>query len=106
MDTILAVARRYRLHVVEDNAHGLFGRYRGRPLGTFGCLAAQSFHETKNVVSGEGGTLLVNDPRFVERAEIIREKGTDRARMFRGLVDKYTSPPRHGHVAPSIHRTF
>jgi dTDP-4-amino-4,6-dideoxygalactose transaminase len=90
MDTILAVARRYRLHVVEDNAHGLFGRYRGRPLGTFGCLAAQSFHETKNVTCGEGGALVINDPRYVERAEIIREKGTNRTRMFRGLVDRYT----------------
>jgi dTDP-4-amino-4,6-dideoxygalactose transaminase len=76
--------------VVEDNAHGLFGTYRGKQLGTFGCMAAQSFHETKNFSCGEGGALLINDQRFVERAEIIREKGTDRSRFFRGLVDKYT----------------
>ncbi len=76
--------------VVEDNAHGLFAKYRGRFLGTFGCLAAQSFHETKNFTCGEGGALLINDARYVERAEIIREKGTDRSRFFRGQVDKYT----------------
>jgi dTDP-4-amino-4,6-dideoxygalactose transaminase len=90
MDAIVGIASRHGLHLVEDNAHGLFGRYRGRPLGTFGCLAAQSFHETKNVSCGEGGALVVNDPRYIERAEIIREKGTNRSRMFRGLVDKYT----------------
>jgi len=76
--------------VVEDNAHGLFGRYRGKQLGTFGCLATQSFHETKNFSCGEGGALLINDPKFVDRAEILREKGTNRSRFFRGLVDKYT----------------
>ena len=76
--------------VVEDNAHGLFGRYRGRLLGTFGALAAQSFHETKNFSCGEGGALIINDPSLVESAEIIREKGTDRSRFFRGQVDKYT----------------
>jgi dTDP-4-amino-4,6-dideoxygalactose transaminase len=76
--------------VVEDNAHGLFGRYRGRLLGTFGALATQSFHETKNISCGEGGALLINDERLVEAAEIIREKGTDRSRFFRGQVDKYT----------------
>ena len=76
--------------VVEDNAHGLFGKYRGRHLGTFGCLATQSFHETKNFSCGEGGALLVNDPRYARRAEILREKGTDRSRFFRGEVDKYT----------------
>jgi dTDP-4-amino-4,6-dideoxygalactose transaminase len=76
--------------VVEDNAQGLFGEYRGRPLGSFGALAALSFHETKNISCGEGGALVVNDARHAERAEIIREKGTDRSRMFRGLVDKYT----------------
>jgi dTDP-4-amino-4,6-dideoxygalactose transaminase len=90
MDAILAVAGRHGLQVVEDNAHGLFGRYRGRLLGTFGCLAAQSFHETKNISCGEGGALVINDPDLIERAEIIREKGTNRSRMFRGLVDKYT----------------
>ena len=88
MDAILEVAARRGVPVVEDNAHGLFGRYRGRWLGTFGCLATQSFHETKNVTCGEGGALLINDPRFVERAEIIREKGTNRSRFFRGQVDK------------------
>ena len=76
--------------MIEDNAHGLFGEYRGRPLGSFGGLAAQSFHETKNISCGEGGALVINDARYAERAEIIREKGTNRSRMFRGLVDKYT----------------
>jgi dTDP-4-amino-4,6-dideoxygalactose transaminase len=76
--------------VVEDNAHGLFGRYRGRPLGSLGALAAQSFHETKNLTCGEGGALVVNDGALVERAEVMREKGTDRKRFFRGQVDKYT----------------
>ncbi len=90
MDLILEIANRHGLQVVEDNAHGLFGRYKGRYLGTLGCLAAQSFHETKNFTSGEGGALLINDPRFIERAEIIREKGTNRSRFFRGQVDKYT----------------
>ena len=90
MDAILDVARRRGLAVVEDNAHGLFARYRGRPLGTFGALATLSFHETKNISRGEGGALLVNNPALVERAEIIREKGTDRSRFFRGQVDKYS----------------
>ena len=90
MDAIAAVAARHGLAVVEDNAHGLFGRYRGRPLGTFGCLAAQSFHETKNFACGEGGALLINESRFVERAEIMREKGTNRSQFFRGQVDKYS----------------
>ena len=79
-----------KLPIVEDNAHGLFGRYRGKPLGSFGALATQSFHDTKNVTCGEGGALVINDERFVERAEIIREKGTNRSRFFRGQVDKYT----------------
>lgn len=90
MDAIRAIASRYGLAVVEDNAHGLFGRYGGRLLGTFGSLATLSFHETKNITCGEGGALLINDPDFVQRAEILREKGTDRARFHRGLVDKYT----------------
>lgn len=76
--------------LVEDNAHGLFGRYRGRWLGTFGVLAAQSFHETKNFTCGEGGALLVNDASLVDRAEVLREKGTNRKRFFRGEVDRYT----------------
>jgi dTDP-4-amino-4,6-dideoxygalactose transaminase len=76
--------------VVEDNAHGLFAKHKGQYLGTFGVMATQSFHETKNFSSGEGGALLINAPEFVERAEIIREKGTNRSRFFRGQVDKYT----------------
>ena len=90
MDEIMETAARHGLVVVEDNAHGLFGRYKGRPLGTIGALATQSFHETKNFYCGEGGALLINDSRFIERAEIIREKGTNRSRFFRGMVDKYT----------------
>jgi dTDP-4-amino-4,6-dideoxygalactose transaminase len=90
MDALSELARQCGAVVVEDNAHGLFGRYRGRMLGTIGALATQSFHETKNISCGEGGALLVNDERFVDRAEIIREKGTDRSRFFRGQVDKYT----------------
>jgi dTDP-4-amino-4,6-dideoxygalactose transaminase len=89
METIMAIARRHGLAVVEDNAHGFYGKYRDRYLGTFGELAALSFHETKNFNCGEGGALLMNDTRFIERAEIIREKGTDRSRFFRGEVDKY-----------------
>jgi dTDP-4-amino-4,6-dideoxygalactose transaminase len=90
MDAIMAMAGEHGLAVVEDNAHGLFGRYRGELLGSFGAMATQSFHETKNLQCGEGGALLVNDPRLAERAEIIREKGTNRSRFFRGEVDKYT----------------
>jgi dTDP-4-amino-4,6-dideoxygalactose transaminase len=90
MDAILAVAKKRGIAVVEDNAHGLFARYKGKFLGTFGCLATQSFHETKNFNCGEGGALLINNPDYIERAEIILEKGTDRSRFFRGQVDKYT----------------
>jgi dTDP-4-amino-4,6-dideoxygalactose transaminase len=90
MDSILALSKRHGIAVVEDNAHGLFGKFKGKHLGTFGCLATQSFHETKNFTCGEGGALLINDPRYFERAEIIREKGTNRNRFFRGQVDKYT----------------
>jgi dTDP-4-amino-4,6-dideoxygalactose transaminase len=90
MNAILQVAGRHGIPVVEDNAHGLFGRYKGNYLGTLGCLATQSFHETKNFICGEGGALLINDPRYIERAEILREKGTNRSRFFRGEVDKYT----------------
>ena len=90
MDEILRVAARHGLAVVEDNAHGLFGTYRGRELGTLGVVAAQSFHDTKNFSAGEGGALLVNDPALAERAEIVREKGTNRSRFFRGQVDKYS----------------
>ena len=90
MDTILGIARRHDIPVIEDNAHGLFGRYKGRSLGSIGDMAALSFHETKNVTCGEGGALILNDPSRVERAEILREKGTDRSRFFRGECDKYT----------------
>lgn len=90
MDEIMRVAGQAGVAVVEDNAHGLFGKYKGRWLGTVGCLAAQSFHETKNVTCGEGGALLINDESFIDRAEIIREKGTNRSRFFRGQVDKYS----------------
>ncbi|MCA1584387.1 MAG: dTDP-4-amino-4,6-dideoxygalactose transaminase [Acidobacteria bacterium] len=90
MDTICAIAARHGLAIVEDNAHGLFGRYRDRQLGSFGALSTLSFHETKNLTCGEGGALLVNDAALVDRAEIIREKGTNRSRFFRGQVDKYT----------------
>jgi dTDP-4-amino-4,6-dideoxygalactose transaminase len=90
MDAITGIAREHNIPVVEDNAHALFGKYKGQYLGTFGVMATQSFHETKNFTSGEGGALLINDPELVERAEIIREKGTNRSRFFRGQVDKYT----------------
>jgi dTDP-4-amino-4,6-dideoxygalactose transaminase len=90
MDAILEVAQRYGVAIVEDNAHGLFGKYKGRYLGTFGSLATQSFHETKNFTCGEGGALLINDPQYIERAEILREKGTNRSLFFRGQVDKYS----------------
>lgn len=90
MDAILEIANRHGVPVVEDNAHGLFGKYKGRYLGTFGVMASQSFHETKNFSCGEGGALLINDEKYIERAEIIREKGTNRSRFFRGQVDKYT----------------
>ena len=90
MDTIMDIARRHELKVIEDAAQGVMARYKGRPLGSLGDLGAYSFHETKNVISGEGGALLVNDSAMASRAEIIREKGTDRSRFFRGEVDKYT----------------
>ena len=90
MDTIMAIARRHAIAVVEDNAHGLYGRYRGRYLGTFGQLGTLSFHETKNFSCGEGGALLINDMQFNRRAEILREKGTNRSQFFRGEIDKYS----------------
>src|SRR4051812_41335268 len=90
MDKIGELARRHGLVLIEDAAQALGASYRGRPLGNLGALAAVSFHETKNLISGEGGALLINDPQLVERAEIIREKGTNRSRFFRGEVDKYT----------------
>lgn len=90
MDKVMEIANRHQIPVVEDNAHGLFAKYNGRSLGTMGCMATQSFHETKNITCGEGGALLINDEHFVERAEIIREKGTNRSRFFQGQVDKYS----------------
>jgi dTDP-4-amino-4,6-dideoxygalactose transaminase len=90
MDEIMDIAARHDLLVIEDAAQGLIAEYKGRPLGSIGHLAALSFHETKNIISGEGGALLINDPRFVDRAEIIWEKGTNRSQFFRGQVDKYT----------------
>jgi dTDP-4-amino-4,6-dideoxygalactose transaminase len=90
MQSIMDLAGRRRLVVIEDAAQGLMTRRQGRSLGAIGHLGAISFHETKNVISGEGGALLVNDERFLERAEIVREKGTNRSRFFRGEVDKYT----------------
>ena len=90
MDAILAIARKHELIVIEDAAQAMLSYYDGKPLGSFGQLAALSFHETKNIHSGEGGAILINDPALVERAEIIREKGTNRAQFFRGQVDKYT----------------
>ncbi len=90
MDAVGEIAGRHGIPVIEDNAHGLFGKYRDKSLGTFGQLATLSFHETKNFSCGEGGALMINDERFIERAEILRDKGTDRSRFFRGQVDKYT----------------
>ncbi len=90
MNAIMAVARRHGLSVVEDAAQGVMSSYKGRALGSIGDLGAFSFHETKNVTCGEGGALLVNSPTLATRAEIIREKGTNRSRFFRGEVDKYT----------------
>ena len=90
MDAILDRARRHDLLVIEDAAQGLMAEYRGKALGSLGQMGAISFHETKNLISGEGGALLINDKRFIERAEIIREKGTNRSQFFRGQVDKYT----------------
>ena len=90
MNAITKIAAQHGIPVIEDNAHGLMATYRGKPLGSIGALATQSFHETKNVICGEGGALVVNEPDLVQRAEIIRDKGTNRARFFRGEVDKYS----------------
>jgi dTDP-4-amino-4,6-dideoxygalactose transaminase len=90
IEALASLAEERGVPLIEDNAVGLFGKYRGRPLGSFGCLSALSFHETKNLTCGEGGALVINDAALVERAEIILEKGTDRARFLRGVVDKYT----------------
>ena len=101
MDAITALAAAHDLLVIEDAAHALLATYHGRPLGSIGHLGTLSFHETKNIISGEGGALLVNDARFSDRAEIIREKGTDRSLFFRGLVDKYTWVDVGGSYVPS-----
>ena len=101
MDTIMDIARRHGLIVVEDAAQGVMSTYKGRYLGTIGDLGCYSFHETKNLSMGEGGALVVNDPKYNDRAEIIREKGTNRARFFRGQVDKYTWVDRGGSYLPS-----
>ncbi len=101
MDGLSEIARRHDLLVIEDAAQGLMASYRERPLGSLGTLAAVSFHETKNVIAGEGGALLINDQRFIERAEILLEKGTDRSRFFRGEVDKYTWVDLGSSYAPS-----
>lgn len=90
MDAIMEIANKHNIPVIEDNAHALFSKYKGQYLGTFGQMATQSFHETKNFTCGEGGALLINDPELIERAEIIREKGTNRSRFYRGQIDKYT----------------
>ena len=90
MDVIMDLAKRHNLLVIEDAAQGIMSTYKGRPLGSIGHFGAYSFHETKNIISGEGGALLINDERFTERAEMIREKGTNRSKFFRGQADKYT----------------
>jgi dTDP-4-amino-4,6-dideoxygalactose transaminase len=90
MDTIMGIASRHNLLVIEDAAQGIMSTYKGQALGAIGHMGAYSFHETKNIISGEGGALLVNSDKFSERAEIIREKGTNRSQFFRGQVDKYT----------------
>ncbi|MBV8216283.1 MAG: dTDP-4-amino-4,6-dideoxygalactose transaminase [Verrucomicrobia bacterium] len=90
MESLSAIAKRHQIALIEDNAHGLFGKYRGRALGSFGTFATQSFHDTKNVTCGEGGALIINDAQFAERAEILWEKGTNRKKFLAGLVDKYT----------------
>lgn len=90
MEKIIKLGEEYNLPIIEDNAHGLYAKYNGKYLGTFGSMATQSFHETKNITCGEGGALLINDQKLIERAEILREKGTNRSKFLRGQVDKYT----------------
>ena len=90
MDSIMKISKQYHIPVIEDNAHGLFGRYKGKYLGTFGAFSTQSFHDTKNFSCGEGGALFINNEKFIERARIIREKGTNRHRFINREVDKYT----------------
>jgi dTDP-4-amino-4,6-dideoxygalactose transaminase len=90
MDRLLVIGNKHGIPVIEDNAHGLFGNYHGRPLGSFGSFATQSFHETKNFTCGEGGALIINDPKYADRAEILWEKGTNRRKFFAGVTEKYT----------------
>ena len=94
MDTICEIARKHRLLVIEDAAQGMMASYKGKPLGTIGDFGCYSFHETKNYSMGEGGALLIRDPKQIEQAEIIREKGTNRSKFFRGQIDKYRSEER------------
>ncbi|HIK28607.1 MAG: dTDP-4-amino-4,6-dideoxygalactose transaminase [Oscillatoriaceae bacterium SKW80] len=90
MDTLQEIAQKHQLMLIEDAAQGIMAYYKGKPLGSFGDLACFSFHETKNIIAGEGGALIINNPHLSEQAEIIREKGTNRSKFFRGQVDKYT----------------
>ena len=90
MDDLIKISEKHNIDIIEDNAHGLFGKYRNKALGSFGKMATQSFHETKNISCGEGGALILNSAELFERAEIIREKGTNRSRFIRGGIDKYT----------------
>ncbi len=101
MDTIIEIAQRHGLIVIEDNAHGFLGSYKGRPLGSIGNLATLSFHETKNITCGEGGALLIKDSKYSDRAEILRDKGTNRARFISGEVDKYTWVDKGSSFLPS-----
>lgn len=101
MDTIMDIARKYRIKVVEDAAQGVYSRYKGKALGTFGDFGCYSFHETKNYSMGEGGALLIRDAEMVEQAEIIREKGTNRSKFFRGQIDKYTWVDKGSSYLPS-----
>ena len=101
MDTILDIAKRHDLPVIEDAAQGVMAKYKGRYLGTIGTLGCYSFHETKNYTMGEGGALVINDERYIERAEILREKGTNRSKFFRGMVDKYSWVDRGSSYLPS-----
>jgi len=101
MDAIMDIARRHGLRVVEDAAQGVMSRYKGRALGTIGDFGCFSFHETKNYSMGEGGAILINDPDCIERAEILREKGTNRSKFYRGQVDKYTWVDRGSSYLPS-----
>jgi dTDP-4-amino-4,6-dideoxygalactose transaminase len=101
MDAIMEIAQRKELLVIEDAAQALLSQYHGRYMGTIGQMGCLSFHETKNIISGEGGALLINDPKFIEQAEIIREKGTNRSQFFRGQVDKYTWVDKGSSFLPS-----